>query len=190
MVFSFGPLKIIRCPFGFRIWYTVCSTPSKWEWFCCFDVAVFCTCNSKFRFLRRPQKSDKIYYSQVSNNQASMLSDISAKQPKKYICLFLSLRRTLSQPYTYVNWVTSINSTDPRINPWNFRKKIWELVVLKNSIFFWVRPFWKFFCKKNSIASSPWKLIKYNWVSRMGFQPKTTHRKHFSPRVAHHLTQK
>ena len=41
----------------------------------------------------------------------------------------------------------SINSTNPRTNPWNFHKKYWELAELEND-FFLSQPFWVFFSKK------------------------------------------
>ena len=50
----------------------------------------------------------------------------------------------------------SINPTNPRTNPWNFHKKIWELAILKNALFL-SRPFWIF----------PWKLVKVYWLGRM-----------------------
>ena len=31
--------------------------------------------------------------------------------------------------------LASINSTDPRTNPWNFQKKYWELAELENDLF-------------------------------------------------------
>ena len=69
-----------------------------------------------------------------------------------------------------------------------FEKNYWELAELKNSVFL-SRPFWIFFSKKKKkFTSSPWKLVKVSWVSRMGrnfddypgFQQKITPPKHFS----------
>ena len=56
------------------------------------------------------------------------------------------------QPHGHIDWATSmpfasINSTNPRTNPWNFHKKYWELAILKN-IGFLSRPFWILFFKK------------------------------------------
>ena len=74
----------------------------------------------------------------------------------------------------------------------NSQKKICENFVLELAILkipvFLSRPFWIFFFEKKNLASSPWKLVKVSWVSRMGrnfddypgFQPKITPPKHFS----------
>ena len=67
-----------------------------------------------------------------------------------------------------------------------FAKKVWELAILKNSVFFELAIldlFFNFF-----FASFLWKSVKGSWISRMGqnfddypdFQPKITHPKHFS----------
>ena len=58
------------------------------------------------------------------------LSDISSKTGKK--CIFGVFRLFLSfvgQPHSHISWAipmpfTSINSTNPRTNPWNFHEKI------------------------------------------------------------------
>ena len=57
------------------------------------------------------------------------------------------------------------------------------------------RPFCFFFFKKKN-PSSPWKLVKVSWVSRMGrnfddypgFQPKIPPSKHFSPQCTPSFT--
>ena len=77
------------------------------------------------------------------------------------------------QPHDHIGWATSmpfasINSTNPRTNPWNFHKKYWELAILKNSVFL-SRPFWFFFSeKKYFFASSPWKSVTNYVLERMG----------------------
>ena len=59
-----------------------------------------------------------------STHVAVRLANISSKTGKKCIfCVFrpfLSLCQTASRPYRF----TSINPTNPRTNPWNFRQKI------------------------------------------------------------------
>ena len=69
-----------------------------------------------------------------------------------------------------------------------FTKKYWELAILKTQ-FFWVGHFGFFFFKKIFFfASSPWKLVKATWLSKMGqnldaylgFLPKITQPKHFT----------
>ena len=69
----------------------------------------------------------------------------------------------VGQLHNHIGWATSmpftsVNSTNPRTNPWNFHDFFWELAVLKISIFV-SRPFWK----KNKIKS----VNIYN-VARMG----------------------
>ena len=70
-------------------------------------------------------------------------------------------------------------------NLWKFCFRIGDFEKLG----FFSRPFWIFLIKKRKqIASSPWKLVKVFWVSRMdqnfddylGFQTKITPLKHFS----------
>ena len=82
---------------------------------------------------------------------------------------------------------TSINSTNPRTNPWNFwKKKYWELAILKNSVFL-SQPFRFFF------ASFPWKSVldikngsKFGWLP--WFPAKITPPKHFSPQCILYIT--
>ena len=55
----------------------------------------------------------------------------------------------IGQPHSHIRWATampfvSINSTNPRTNLWDFRKKKLKLAILKISIFL-SQPFW-FFC--------------------------------------------
>ena len=70
----------------------------------------------------------------------------------------------------------SINSTNPRTNPWYFREKILGIGGVENTVFL-------FFSQKNIFfALSPWKSVKVSRLARMGrnfddytgFQPKTT----------------
>jgi hypothetical protein len=72
----------------------------------------------------------------------------------------------VGQPHGHIGWATSmpfasINSTNPRTNPWSFHKKYWELAILKN-VFFLSRPFWFFF------AFFPSKQVKNYGLARMG----------------------
>ena len=103
----------------------------------------------------------------------------SLKHQKCIFCLFLSLCRTVSQPYrlSHINALCINQSYKPKTSPWNFQK---NMGILKNSLFLsW--PFWIFFFSI-SFSSCPWKLVKATWLSRMGqnfddypgFQPKIT----------------
>ena len=79
------------------------------------------------------------------------------------LCLMFYSLTTISFHWVTLMPFTSIYSTDPRTNLWNFREKLWELVVLKNS-FFLSWPFWNFFFKNRNFDNYP------------GFQPKTNQR--------------
>ena len=91
------------------------------------------------------------------------------RQKMHFLC-FLAVFALTSDS---LGWATSmpfasINSTNPRTNPWNFHKKNGELAELENDLFF-RRPFWIFFSKKikNCIismkTSSPfiWGIINF-----------------------------
>ena len=72
-----------------------------------------------------------------------------------------------SDSLNHIGWATSIHfasirPTNPRPNLWNFHKKIWELAILKNSVF-WVDNFGK----KNLLhpKENQSKLLSYQgWV--------------------------
>ena len=76
------------------------------------------------------------------------------KQAKNAFLVFLGcFWAFVGQPHNYIGWArpmpfVSINSTNPRTNPWNFHRKkfenlpFWKMAILKN------RPFWIFFIKK------------------------------------------
>ena len=86
----------------------------------------------------------------------------------------------------HIGWATSmpfasINSTNPRTNPWNFHKKYWELEILKNSVF-WVGHFEIFlFQKKNLyiLVYHLYKVCSITWNFRQT-QNKTEKTKLFS----------
>ena len=91
----------------------------------------------------------------------------------------------VGQPHSHIGWATSmpfssINSTNPRTNPWNFHEKIlriggagkwgfFEAAILN----FLSRPFWIFFCfisVKNpallyevSFFSALWMVFPESW---------------------------
>ena len=66
--------------------------------------------------------------------------------------LFACFWAYLGQPHDHIGWakpmlVASINSTNQRTNPWNFREKILRIGGAGKWVFF-SRPFWIFFSKK------------------------------------------
>ena len=73
------------------------------------------------------------------------------KQAKNAFLVFLGcFWAYVRQPHSHKSWdkpmpFASINSTNPRTNPWNFLEKYWELAELENEFFFLRRPFWFFF---------------------------------------------
>ena len=79
----------------------------------------------------------------------------------------------VGQPHGHIGWATSmpftsINSTNPRTNPWNYREIFWELAILKISVFL-SRPFWFFFSKNYFLfASFLWKSAQIYMVEWMG----------------------
>ena len=104
------------------------------------------------------------------------LSDISSKIGKKCIfcvfMLFLSLCWTASRPYrlSYINAFASINTTNPKTNPWNFCKKVSRIGSFENLSFFnsaILKIFLIFF--DFFFASFPWKSVKVSWLARMGW---------------------
>jgi len=119
----------------------------------------------------------------VSTYMVVRLSDISSKTDKK--CVFCVFRLFVGQPHDHISWdismpFASINSTNPRTNPWNFHEKIlriggagkwgfFEAAILN----FLSRPFWIFFCfisVKNpallyevSFFSALWMVFPESW---------------------------
>ena len=80
-----------------------------------------------------------------------------------FLCCFWAY---VGQPHNHIGWAISmpfatINSTNPRTNPWNFHKKFWELVILKNALFLSL-PFWIFF-----FAFFQRNLVIVYWLARM-----------------------
>ena len=87
------------------------------------------------------------------------LSNISSKTDKKCVfCVFRLFWAYVGQPHGHISWAkpmpfVSINSTNPRTNPWEFHEKIlrigeagkwgfFEAAILN----FLSQPFWIFFC--------------------------------------------
>ena len=63
----------------------------------------------------------------------------------------------------------SINPTNPRTNPWNFREEILRIGDFENLSFFESAILKKKFKKIiYFFPSSPWRLVKVSWVARMG----------------------
>ena len=130
-----------------------------------------------------------------STYMVERLSEVGSKTGKFFIfcvfCLFLSLPWTASRPYRlshiialYIN--QSYWPKDQSMKVW---QKIFENWRFWKTQFFLIRPILDlFFSNIFFFASSPWKLVKVSWVSRMGrnfddypgFQPKITSPKHFS----------
>ena len=95
----------------------------------------------------------------VSTYMVARLSDISSKTDKKCVfCVFRLFWAYVGQPHDHISWAkpmpfASINSTNPRTDPWEFHEKIlriggagkwgfFEAAILN----FLSRPFWNFFC--------------------------------------------
>ena len=62
----------------------------------------------------------------------------------------------VGQPHNHIGWATlmpfaSINSTNQRTNPWNFREKILRIGGAGKWAFF-NQPFWFFFSMKTTLA--------------------------------------
>ena len=94
----------------------------------------------------------------------------------------------VGQPHDHISWATpmpfaSINSTNPRTNPWNFHEKILRIGGAGKWGFF-ESAILKFFFqkKKKNFASSQWKLVQIYRIARIFrkfddypcFQPQTT----------------
>ena len=102
----------------------------------------------------------------VSTYMVVRLSDISSKTDKK--CVFCVFRLFVGQPHDHISWAkpipfASINSTNPRTNPWKFHEKILRIGGAGKCVFFEAtilnflsQPFWFFF------ASSQWKTQPVN----------------------------
>ena len=76
-------------------------------------------------------------------------------------------RAYVRQPHDHISWATpmrftSINSTNPRTNPWNFHEKILRIGGAGKWGFFWVGHF-DFFCFISMKTSSPfiWGIIYF-----------------------------
>ena len=114
------------------------------------------------------------------------LSDISSKTDKKCVfCVFRLFWAYVGQPHDHISWAkpmpfASINSTNPRTNPWEFHEKILRIGGAGKWVFFeaailnflsW--PFWIFFCfisVKNpallyevSFFSELWMVFRESW---------------------------
>ena len=68
------------------------------------------------------------------------LSNISSKTGNAFFVFLGCFWVYVGQPHEHIGWATSmpfasIYPIHPRTNPWNFGKKYWELLVLKNSVF-------------------------------------------------------
>ena len=72
-------------------------------------------CGSTYMVERLPQNRQKMHFFMLLGCSCSYV-----QQPQNHICWATPL------PFA------SINSTNPRTNPWNLQKKNWELVILKN----------------------------------------------------------
>jgi hypothetical protein len=104
------------------------------------------------------------------------LSHESAKTPQKHkkciFCLFLSLRRTVSQPYrlSHINALCINQSYQPKDQSMKFSQKSFENWRFWKTQFFGVGHFEIFFSKKkNFFTSSLWKSVKDTWGSRIGW---------------------
>ena len=92
-----------------------------------------------------------------------------------FLVFFACFRPYIGQPADdHIGWAismpfASIDLFYPKTNPWNFREKYWELMVLKNSI---LKTFFQTFF---FFASSQWKSVKGSLVARMSrnHQPQT-----------------
>ena len=84
----------------------------------------------------------------------------------------------VGHPHDHISWATpmplaSINSTNPRTNPWNFHEKILKIWRCWKMSFFLRRPFWFSFCfisvknpallYKVSFFSSLWMVFPESW---------------------------
>ena len=80
----------------------------------------------------------------------------------------------VGQPHSHIGRATSmpfasINSTNPRTNPWNFHKKFLRIGDFEKCTFFESAILNFFFQKKKFFfAFFPWKLVKVYWLARMG----------------------
>ena len=136
-------------------------------------------------FIEKKQKQNKMSFSSSANSQYffSLLSPgclaHAQKGVKMHFCVFtpfLSLSdsvddyKALSMPFA------SIYPTDPRINPWNFCEKNWELAELENAFFVflffghWVFQFfsqWKsaWLSYEVSFISALWIVSSEYWKS-------------------------
>ena len=78
----------------------------------------------------------------------------------------------VGEPHNHIDWATSmpfasINSTNPRTNPWNFGGNCSAFGGGWKTQFFWVGHFEIFFAKKKKkFASFPWKLVNIYRVAR------------------------
>ena len=75
----------------------------------------------------------------------------------------------IRQPNNHIGWATSmpfasINSTNPRKNPWNFHKKKIENWWFWKKLFFWVGHF-DFFFKKNYLLFSNIQYISFGLLT-------------------------
>ena len=122
----------------------------------------------------------------VSTYMVVRLFDISSKTDKKCVfCVFRLFWAYVGQPHDHISWAkpmpfASINSTNPRTDPWEFHEKIlriggagkwgfFEAAILN----FLSRPFWNFFCfifVKNpallyevTFFSAPWMVFPESW---------------------------
>ena len=72
---------------------------------------------------------------------------------KCIFCVFRPFWAYVGEPHGHIGWATSmpfasINSTNPRTNPWNFHKNYWEFRGLEYG-FFLSWPFWILFVKRD-----------------------------------------
>ena len=123
------------------------------------------------------------------------LSDITSKTDKKcFFWVFWLFLTYVGQPHNHLSWAVpmafaSINSANPRTNPWEFHEKILRIGGAEKWAFFEAailnflgRPFWIFFCpisvknparlyevKKNSalwmVFAESWKISCSNFYA-------------------------
>ena len=116
-----------------------------------------------------------------------IISLIICNSRKKYLVVIVTSSKTaffacfwayIEQPHDHISWATpmlfaSINSTNPKTNPWNFHEKIlriggrsWKMRFFEAAILnFLSRPFWFFFYFIS--VKSPALLIEVSFFSAL-----------------------
>ena len=98
---------------------------------------------------------------------------LKKNNPRRCRCFFGGnpedhLGSKVGQPHDHIGWATSmlfasINTINPRTNPWKFREKILRIGSFENLSFFESAILIFFF------ASFPWKSVKVYRLARMGW---------------------